>query len=693
MENTDATSMNKHSNESSDTQSDSTTTKLPTSNICNQNFGKLIKKPELLATLEGVKTEVLPDSIPNGNKSNTTLFVKRTNFKNGPGAIVDDKSPYDGGWGNNCFAYVTVNGRFKRATSSYITTSDMSYKPKDSTVALPVQDDWIVIWTQYCSRKVKDQLRRNVTYFETRNPSYLWMNSIALIEYIGDDKDVYSSTRPHGHMRFRGEPHRRQDKALTDTVKTLRNMGVPPRQIYRQFSDLSSPSKGLAGSKQIYNAHYHENKKKFGPNFGGSASDQTLTVFRNMQLNPIYGDFVKFFFCDSKGKPGVLCYEQWQIEYCKKVCRYNPYQCSLIETDKSYNVTIGYYLTHFAYTTHEFVLRKDPNVHPIVPGIFFFHTDSTEDTFDVYHQRMAGHLRIEGKKQYDIDYIFITDKEKALKNSQMKHFPKSIHALCCKHKTDNLIDNCKYKRNSPEMNEIVDIVMGLMAGCADKLEFHRLKATVDTNGFTGTYFEDFCNDLWLFVVLPRLRAPTVIPKYQKTNGIESSNSRVKREIEHTPRSFPDAIYRTSLYAGDVKMHMIKASYGEGDWAIAPNSKLKVISRAAYENMSKQKQEAYFLKAVCGVSAVKSGKNTGLQPPQLPDMTDMSAQDRNTTRKNHNDSLALFNELKKAEMLKESEETGKPILNVSSHIKKKPNQKTAATCNKSQVRPNRMMPKK
>ena len=75
------------------------------------------------------------------------------------------------------------------------------------------------------------------------------------------------------------------------------------------------------------------------------------------------------------------------------------------------------------------------------------------------------------------------------------------------------------------------------------------------------------------------------------------------------------------------------------------------------------------------------------------MTDMSAEDRNTTRNNHNDSLALFNELKKAEMLKESEETGKPILNVSSHIKKKPNQKTAATCNKSQVRPNRMMPKK
>ena len=58
-----------------------------------------------------------------------------------------------------------------------------------------------------------------------------------------------------------------------------------------------------------------------------------------------------------------------------------------------------------------------------------------------------------------------------------------------------------------------------------------------------------------------------------------------------------------------------------------------------------------------------------------------------------DPLALFNELKKAEMLKESKETGKPILNVSNHIKKKPNQKTSATCNKSQVKPNRMMPKK
>jgi hypothetical protein len=40
---------------------------------------------------------------------------------------------------------------------------------------------------------------------------------------------------------------------------------------------------------------------------------------------------------------------------------------------------------------------------------------------------------------------------------------------------------------------------------------------------------------------------------------------------------------------------------------------------------------------------------------------------------------MMNELKKAEMTKESEETGKPILNVSIHIKKK----TSAICNKSQ----------
>ena len=83
----------------------------------------------------------------------------------------------------------------------------------------------------------------------------------------------------------------------------------------------------------------------------------------------------------------------------------------------------------------------------MLSGVMFFHTDSTEDTYDIFHERLAGYLRIENW-HYDYDYIFVTDRESALKQSQMKNFPNSLHNLCTKHLTDNLIMNCNYKKNS-----------------------------------------------------------------------------------------------------------------------------------------------------------------------------------------------------------------------------------------------------
>lgn len=135
--------------------------------------------------------------------------------------------------------------------------------------------------------------------------------------------------------------------------------------------------------------------------------------------------------------------------------------------------------------------------------------------------------------------------------------------------------------------------------------------------------------------------------------------------------------------------MIKALYGEGDWAIAPSSRLKVISRVAWENMPAKKQEDFFLRVVCGVSeASKKDKLSVLQLPLLPDLTNLTQKEKKEARKDHNESLKIFNELKKAEMLKKSEETGQPVLNVSNQVKKKPNQKTSATCIRSRVFPNR-----
>ena len=46
-----------------------------------------MKKPALYSTLEEMKSETLPEKIPDGNKTNLSFFLKRTNFDHGPGAM------------------------------------------------------------------------------------------------------------------------------------------------------------------------------------------------------------------------------------------------------------------------------------------------------------------------------------------------------------------------------------------------------------------------------------------------------------------------------------------------------------------------------------------------------------------------------------------------------------------------------
>ena len=60
---------------------------IPQSKICFKNGGRIMKKPLLYSTLEEMKNETLPDKIPDGNKTNLSFFLKRTNFDHGPGAM------------------------------------------------------------------------------------------------------------------------------------------------------------------------------------------------------------------------------------------------------------------------------------------------------------------------------------------------------------------------------------------------------------------------------------------------------------------------------------------------------------------------------------------------------------------------------------------------------------------------------
>ena len=337
--------------------------------ICFQNNGQTLKKSKLLPMLESIKNKKLPDSIFDGNKSDVTLYVKRTNFEHGPGAMKDDKGAYlSQTHGQNVYAYLPVNGDFKKAISGHISTKGNIMTYKKGNEICPVEDDWVIIKTSYCTRQ-KDGLKRYTTYFNTQNTQYLWINSIAVCEYIGKDLDEHSNLDPHMRSKYKDEPYRAQDKAAMSEALKMKEAGVPARKVLRQYRNVTTPSKGLNSPKKLYEAYSRSKKKLLGPSFGGSGSEQALKVFVDMQLGDehVSGGFVKDFYCDSKGKPSFVCYEPWQIKYTKRMCRFNYVCCSPIHEDKTYNMC-DCFLTQYAYLSTDFVRADDMVTHPIIPG-------------------------------------------------------------------------------------------------------------------------------------------------------------------------------------------------------------------------------------------------------------------------------------------------------------------------------------
>ena len=314
----------------------------------------------------------------------------------------------------------------------------------------------------------------------------------------------------------------------------------------------------------------------------------------------------------------------------------------------------------------------------------FLHTDSTTETFDEFHVQMAQVLRIDNRP-FEFDYVFITDREKALKDSQMRNFARCLHLLCCRHLGENLIGNCKYGKKSQILRDLVDHVMGKMAGCESEEEFASLKeefAFLFENAFAGNYFDDFCWDLLNYVVKPRLKAPKAISKYIKTNGIESSNGRCKLETEHKPRTIPEAGLMLKDYVGDMKWFMIQALYNEGPWRLSKHSKIKPVSRACWEKMKLERQERHFAKCYLGQQMVQGQMKEVLKCPDPPIINGLSKEEAKAARKLHKESLKVHNEKLKAEKLQKCKDTNKPQLNINDSVKKKINQTDSATANRA-----------
>jgi hypothetical protein len=655
----------------------------PETNIRFSNFSRRITRHNYYLKLSSLKEVPLPEKVPSGNKTNLTFFVKRTNFAFGPGSLVDDKSPYNGKYGATCYGYMVENGIFKKQHSGYLTTKDMKFTYMFENVPTPCPDDWIVVWSYQSTREFEgNQLKRHCTYFITQNSEYLWLNEIALVEYIGVDTDLISNELPHGNSLREGSAFARTGKDIIAESLHYSEVGAKPRKIFTKLRNVEEPTIGVFNSKQIYNAIARSKAKKLGPGFGNGGSEEMLTAFRHMQLKTeSYGQFIKHFSVEQAGKPTLIAFDDWQIQYTKKMCRFHPARCSNIQEDKTYSVS-KCFLTYYCFPTLDFVVRSKPWVHPVIPGPFFYHGDSIEDSFDTYHEKLATYLKIDNKP-YKYTYIMLTDGEKAIINSKKKFFPNALHIQCQGHLSDNFDNRCQYPKTTNKYKDMYDLVCNQMAGADTMPEFFRLKDLVTKkypDAFLGDYFSCFCDTMQHYVVEPRLAAPLVVPKWMKTNDIEACNSKVKYYMDHQPHSIPESASRLKELVDDIKGTIMQALYNEGDWMVAPGSNIKLISKAAWERKSKEAQDNLFMRLICGVNTDSNGK-AKVQRPAKQDLSDVKdPKEKRLINRQHKVSLARYNEEKKKEEYAQFQETGIPPLNINGQIKKKKNQKNGPTAN-------------
>ena len=104
----------------------------PETNIRFSNFSRRITRHEYFHQLRNFHFQKKCLVV-----TNLTFFVKWTNFAFGPGALVDDKSPYNGKYGATCYGYKVENGIFKKQHSGYLTTKDMRFTYRGNQRSCP----------------------------------------------------------------------------------------------------------------------------------------------------------------------------------------------------------------------------------------------------------------------------------------------------------------------------------------------------------------------------------------------------------------------------------------------------------------------------------------------------------------------------------------------------------------------------
>ena len=345
-----------------------------------------------------ISHESLCDDIPNGNKSNCYLFLKKESIPrrtNGSLMFYDDCGTYTRV--NHVYFYNVAQRKFfKRKDGKYY-----SQKNKNQLIEITPdinEDDILQINVYDYKLQGSNSFKRRILFSDKID--------IILCQYLGQ-YDVFT------------EKKRRVDPAIFSKIKE--NITLKPTEIYKKLIDDKEDDIDL---KKIYNIKSRKQQHET------ENISQILPEYYNLQKLVETDEFVQEY-CFKKGNyPTVILFSKHQIKDLNSMLK--THEDLVLAIDRPFNLSF-FYATVIVYKNYKVVNAKGN--HPIFMGPIFLHRESKFEDYAYFLSSVKAALsnEIENSKFESLhleNVSFGSDQELALAKAIECVFPNAKRLTC-----------------------------------------------------------------------------------------------------------------------------------------------------------------------------------------------------------------------------------------------------------------------
>ena len=319
-------------------------------NIDKIRKGLALLKDDIPKLIKEGKTANEPrifTSIPEGQKTNIDLCIENPNLKND-----DNNKPFShpsddkGKWSSSATHHHVYqqmeDGEIKKAPNivckykknHFVDTKNNRILSSDESKNLFA----LSVAAHY--RDGPERFNRKVVYFRRVPKEFEALRKVCMVDYINQDVDKGSSTKPHQNCKKRNNPYIKQDRRLFDEAREIWKKN-PKAKVQSVLNTLQNPASLLLSARDGPQMTYIKGTV-LNPQGSHRSNAADLVMKLVSDIREKHSDFVQSANIDGKtGIPKITCFYKWQIDFIRSNCISKDASMSVWTVDRTFNATKG----------------------------------------------------------------------------------------------------------------------------------------------------------------------------------------------------------------------------------------------------------------------------------------------------------------------------------------------------------------